>query len=363
MISALEKVQRQLGPEALVVSMRQVPGGAAWQVWRKPGVEVVALTAAEGGTLPSRESAIAARLSATDTIVGEAPGGAPAPATPVERTPDADTSLKAAAGADTPDPLARFEQALLHHGVDEALRHKLLFTCAQTLSPAALEDSRRVRSALRMQLAALLKTRSPQAMAHDRVICLVGPSGSGKTSVAAKLATHYVRDLGRTVVWICADTVRPGAIAEARAYAEALGIPLSLAYAPDELQHAVQEQAEADIILVDTSSCNPRRERDIIDLGAFLTTLPRRATYLVVPATLKERDLNDALAGFAPFQPRGLIVTKLDETGTYGNIVNLAWRSRQPMIYFSWSGRATEGLEPAQGTRLADLVCEEEHLP
>ena len=42
MMEALQEIQRELGPEAIVLSMREVPAGPLWQVWNKPGVEVVA---------------------------------------------------------------------------------------------------------------------------------------------------------------------------------------------------------------------------------------------------------------------------------------------------------------------------------
>lgn len=43
MMAALETVQKDLGPEALIVSVRQVPGGPIWQVWKNPVIEVVAV--------------------------------------------------------------------------------------------------------------------------------------------------------------------------------------------------------------------------------------------------------------------------------------------------------------------------------
>ena len=36
MKSALLQVREELGPEALILSTREVPGGAAWQVWKTP---------------------------------------------------------------------------------------------------------------------------------------------------------------------------------------------------------------------------------------------------------------------------------------------------------------------------------------
>ena len=42
MLEALQEIQKELGPDAIVLSMREIPAGPLWQVWNKPGVEVVA---------------------------------------------------------------------------------------------------------------------------------------------------------------------------------------------------------------------------------------------------------------------------------------------------------------------------------
>ena len=43
MMKALEQIKKDLGPDALVVSARQIPGGQPWQVWLKPVYEVIAV--------------------------------------------------------------------------------------------------------------------------------------------------------------------------------------------------------------------------------------------------------------------------------------------------------------------------------
>ena len=43
MLAALEQVRIELGPEAVILSVRKVLDGPAWQVWKKPIVEVVAV--------------------------------------------------------------------------------------------------------------------------------------------------------------------------------------------------------------------------------------------------------------------------------------------------------------------------------
>jgi flagellar biosynthesis protein FlhF len=254
-----------------------------------------------------------------------------------------------------PPALEGARRRLLDQGVAESLVAKIATACAESLSPRSLQDERRVRNQLHSQLEVYLRTRKGHGAAEERVICLVGMSGSGKTSTAAKLAAHHARQAGRQLAWICADTVRAGAIAEARVYTGSLGIPLRLAYTPEELAEAAQE-LEADLVLVDTPGCNPHREASVVELAALLTALPKRSTYLVAPATAREADLAQAVAALSPFGLRGLVVTKLDETVVFGDIFNLAWRSQIPLAYFTSGTRPLEDLQPASASRLVAVL-------
>ena len=142
-------------------------------------------------------------------------------------------------------------------------------------------------------------------------------------------------------------------------YTETLGLPLHMVYNSDELARVVEtelKQEKYPLILVDTPGCNPYKESSIVELGDLLTALPHRSTYLVAPATGKEADLARALAAFKAFNLKGLVVTRLDETGTYGNIYNLAWRSQLPLTYFSTGRRVPDDLQPAQGRQLVSAL-------
>ncbi|MBI3762797.1 MAG: hypothetical protein HY260_13195 [Chloroflexi bacterium] len=362
MTAALEAVQRELGPEALVISTRQVLAGPAWQVWKQPIVEVVAMVTAKAAPRGGqRKSEVGSRKSEEGEAFSDPP--------PLTSDLLPLTSYLPPL-ASLPSALAEAYRQLAAQGVAEELVRRVVASCAETLSPRALEDSARVRDHLRRELEAGLRlgadgtggdphaTRYPPPV--TRIICLVGPGGCGKTTTAAKLAAHHARTFGLKPAWVCADTIRAGAISQARAYAEILRLPLRVAYTPDELAQAVAAEADADLILVDTPGCNPRREADLIELGALLSALPERATYLVASATAKESDLNDALAAFGVFHLTGLVITKLDETGACGNVFNAACRSRLPLAYFATGPRALDDLQPARAARLVGALFGEE---
>jgi flagellar biosynthesis protein FlhF len=339
MMAALNDIQRQLGPDALVVSVRQVTDGAAWKLWKRPGVEVLAMDSAgpAPAASPAEEKTPPARAEIEPLVAGLSARLA---------RPDSPEQP-----AELPAALEAVQRRLLDQGVDEILVRKIATACAESLSPRSLQDEQRVRKQLASQLQVYLRTRPGNGVAEERVICLVGMSGSGKTSTAAKLAAYYARKDGRRIAWICADTVRAGAIAEARVYTESLGIPLRLAYTSEELAETAKE-VEADLVLVDTPGCNPHREASVIELAALLTSVPKRSTYLIAPATARATDLARAVAALSPFSLRGLVVTKLDETDRFGDIFNLAWRSQIPLAYITSGTRPLEDLQPATAGQL-----------
>ncbi len=415
-MTALEEVQRQLGPEAIIVSVQQVQAGPSWQVWRKPEVEVIAMPGKPPAALPpaapapqlqpeakTAEKAPEPRKPAAPPSAFK-PAAAPAakpgarnaaahpkarsgqrkmdPAQaealrrlteklrtmqPIDPTPppavkEEGETQESAPASSLPPALQHARHLLLEQDVDPDLIEQLTTACAEMLSPRALQDEARLRDYLKLHIAAYLRSRPAGNPTADRVVCLIGMSGSGKTSISAKLAAHYSQGLGRKVSWICADTVGAGAISEARMYTEAFGIPLHIAYTPDELETAVNDEKAADLIIIDTPGCNPYRESSVIELGDYLAAVPGRSTYLVAPATYKEKDLNKALASFRQFNLKGLVLTRMDSTATYGNVLNLAWRSQLPIVYFSTGPRIPDDLRPASPALLVSAIFGEEWM-
>jgi len=376
MLIALQKVQEELGPEAIVLSVREVPSGPVWQTWRKPDFEVVATD----GTLPATSSTSTRTASLAPEGKHSMPGaGKPATAEalqwkwePLVRS----SSLASAArgkgetksGSDCPvgsgaaaiqpeslpPPLAKAHQQLKRQGIDDALLDRMMQVCLQAVTPAMLDDEPRLRRFIELQIEAHLK-HSAQApgLVPSRILVFVGLSGSGKTRACAKLASFFTLTLGKKVTWVCADTVRASAITEANTFTETLGIPLHLAYTPEELGAIVGSVPETDIVLIDTPGCNPRREESMVELGGLLTEVPGRATYLVASATTKDEDLQQAATTLGPFNLRGLIVTKVDETSTLGNVFNLAYRSQLPILYYSTSPQIMGGLRSGSASDLA----------
>jgi flagellar biosynthesis protein FlhF len=421
MMIALETVQKDLGPEALIVSVRQVPGGPIWQVWKNPVIEVVAVQMDEnekksGAAMPQAASGKSAAAALPDkhtkswasnkkypqeakvnpvkpelsgmTIPVEIPETPVKAASEIKRSTPLDLNefiaerIKLERAAAEPKPVVHARPALTqpkkvevieedqvdsvkkvvaqlkNQGIDPELVDKIAKVCAETMPMRSLEDEGRLTDSFAQQMETCIRDQKDVAHRTPKVVFLVGSSGAGKTSTTAKLAAHYSRKLGRKVVWVCADTIRTGAIAEARNYAETMGVPLRLAYTPAELAAVVEAESTADLILIDTSACNPRNEKSMVELGGFITAIPNRAIWLVMPATGRDVDMMTLTNVMKPFQPRGLIITKMDETDMFGTAFNTASRSQIPLVYFTCGTRVVLDLVPAEVDLLTRAVFE-----
>ncbi|GAP22493.1 hypothetical protein [Leptolinea tardivitalis] len=254
--------------------------------------------------------------------------------------------------------LQKMYDQLIRQGVEVGLVKRICQLSADTLGYQTAMDDRKLVEHLRRQLEAYIKVQR-ELTTRERVVCMVGTSGAGKTSFAAKLAVRYKKELKRSVAWVCADTVRTGGIAEARAFTEAINIPMQIAYTPQECAAIIDSFHGNDLIIVDTQACNPRSEESLVEIGAFLTAIPDRSTWVVVPAIAKENDLMNTTSAFSVFNPRALVVTKLDETNSFGAVYNLGWRSQLPFAYFSCGARVLDDLIPAASARLVQSLFTE----
>jgi Flagellar GTP-binding protein len=253
--------------------------------------------------------------------------------------------------------LKKIQQQLITQDVDIQLVEGIVNVALETLSSGTLGDYENCKNSVIQLLGTELPVeKGAGAYIKKNIVCLIGASGSGKTSTIAKLALFYSQKMNRTITWVCADTIRSGAVAEARAYTDALGFNLKLVYIPEDLKELLLSAGPDDLFLVDTPGYNPCSENQMIELGALLAEMPKRCTYLVAPATTKESDLFQLAASLGIFKLSGVIITKLDETYGFGSIYNFARKNQLPLSYFVTGRDVSLNLEVADPARLTSAL-------
>ena len=117
---------------------------------------------------------------------------------------------------------------------------------------------------------------------------------------------------------------------------------------------------EKDLILIDTPGFGPKDMDAAEDLARFLAGRPEIDTHLVLTASARSADLKRVVDRFEVFRPRKLLFTKLDETGTFGPILNEAVRTGKPVSFLAAGQQIPDDLEPATADRILELALKRE---
>lgn len=181
-----------------------------------------------------------------------------------------------------------------------------------------------------------------------KVIFFVGPTGVGKTTTVAKVASKLKVEQGRRIAFLTADTYRIAAAEQLRTYANILDIPLTIVYSAMELNQGIEQLEDYDAVLVDTagfSHKSPNQKEDVKSLIQNLDSQYSSEVYLVLSATTKYKDLAEISDVYKEISDYKIIFTKLDETTTYGNILNIKLYSGAEVSYITNGQNVPDDLE------------------
>lgn len=181
-----------------------------------------------------------------------------------------------------------------------------------------------------------------------RIIFFIGPTGVGKTTTIAKIASKYKVEMGKRVAFLTADTYRIAATEQLRVYANILDAPMSVIYTLEEMNQAIENMNDYDLIFVDTAGFSHKNEAQREDMKKLLLGLDEvyeKEAYLVLSATTKYKDLIEIADTYKEITDYKLIFTKLDETSTYGNILNVKLYSGAVISYMANGQNVPDDIE------------------
>jgi flagellar biosynthesis protein FlhF len=401
MPEAVLLIRKDLGKEAVILSTRKVYVRKWMGIWRSRRIEVMA---AAGGDVPvkrfagaiSDHSAIARKnvrseqdvfhelaVSAQDSGREETTTGPQHDLTGeisslVREIQDLKGFItqKATAAAEVKNETGEHTEQhlrgiLLHELRDLGFSHEYGLTLVNnylnTQYPGAASDNKNdILQSAKEQLAGLLAQQlepvvQPEPIKKStRVALFVGPTGVGKTTTIAKLAALHVLSGKKKVGLLTTDTFRVAAVDQLKTYAGILNVPIGIIRRDEDMTSAFNQQEDRDLILIDTTGRNYRDPVYVDEMKELFRIIPVDETFLVLPMTGKISDLYGLAKAFESVQFDKFLFTKMDETSTYGAVIELLDRCRHQLSYIATGQNVPDDLEVASLQKIVNCAFGEE---
>ena len=365
MTTALRMVKDELGPEAVILSTREMKDRGELG----PMVEVTAGVGYNRPTAPVQAMKAYGREPETKKETKPEPKNEEKPAPRIE------PALKGLEGGlaeikellldltyrstlsdryRSRTSLVRLYRRLLDSEVDPSIARALIERTAD-----ANGDGHSLNGVIHDKLAGMFRIHSPFGPGpgkKTKYLALIGPSGVGKTTTLAKLAALGSVKLKKRMALISLDTIRLGAAEQIRTYARIMGLPVRVVLDRDEFLQAVELFDDVDMVLIDTPGrilSSPEERRD---LEKALGLIDRASAMLVISAATKDRDIADVIKRCDRLPTESLVISKIDETGRFGNVINNLIKYKIPVSYLTNGQKVPDDLIPATPERLADLI-------
>jgi flagellar biosynthesis protein FlhF len=351
MTTALRAIKQELGPEAVILSARslkvenRILGSA-----KKTGVEVTAAIDTYASPLSSNSVPYSGALSA-DGAAGRPPkmiytnSVRSSGKSPARRRPPATYGNRHRGRNE--NTLGDIFQYLLSQGVKRGLANDLVEVIKNENPVNRIDLKDKVISKISAGLERKRDVLRPTSRAKfgPKILAFIGPTGVGKTTALAKLAAKQAIEHNQKVAFITIDSYRIAATAELKIYGNAIGIPVKTAATPSALKAAVNAFRQHDLILVDTPGINSENPSEIENLKSHLDAIPSIEIHLLLSAGAKEADLFNTIGRLGAIPIAYLLFTKLDESTTFGNLINLLVDNQFPLSFLTNGRQVPDSIE------------------
>lgn len=357
---ALALVRRELGPDAVILQTRRIPG-PAFGLLGGSLIEVTAAAPIENAPAPA--PAPAPKKTVDDRPIRALLAGRradrerarePKPSVSAMIADDPSVAVAAASGAAGPAPHAALRRRLLAGMVPRDLCEKWLRELGAAANDVAARADAEAR--LRAILHDALGPASGLAPNGRRVVALVGPSGVGKTTTLAKIAASVNLMAGKRIAIISLDDGRLGGTSALRGYAKLLDVPFASVPAGG-LPQAIAAAGDAELVLVDTAGLSPAQPDAFGELGRRLARAGEPvAVHLCVAAATRAEELERIAHLYAPLNPGSVLITKVDEAVAIGSVFGLRARTHLPFSFVTTGPQVPDDLVLANPDVLIDLL-------
>jgi len=257
-----------------------------------------------------------------------------------------------------PENLLLLYQQMKFSGLEEKFSRRLVLEAQKNISENDLENFAYVKIFLARMLMKIIKiTRGLEELkTSQRIVALLGPTGVGKTTTVAKIASEQMIKYKRKVALISVDSNGSYSSDNIRLHAKKINAPFSIVKDKNELNRLLNSYKDFDSIIIDSAGYSQRNDKKLFEMRDIFEERGRIHNSLVLSATIKDSDMNEVTRKFGCMPIDSIIFTKLDESATYGSLFNHAIRFKKPLSYLTLGQKIPEDLEIASRERLVDLL-------
>ena len=374
MKEALQQVKTEFGDEAVILKSEKVMKGGVFDLLKREMVEVTAAAEDEVDTISTAGPDFAQQLDSNATQQREA-----------ERErhsryelemlkdemrslrqgfADMSTQLKYSKMPSMPRELSQAYTRLEQSGLEKRWVQDMIGQALVELTANELVSSPDIDRFLEMQVSGVFAAPAPvkPLPRHRTTIAFVGPAGAGKTTTLLKLATHPKLYGKQQVGIISMDTRRLAAIEQIRTFTRISGIPLEVVYNVEQMRIAQQRLQAMNIVLVDTSGCNPRDEKTLDMLHKFMDQADCQEVHLVLSATTRDRELSFICDKFRTVPYSHLLFTHADEAMQYGTMANIARHAAKPIRFIGSGPSIPEDVRIVKAREITERILHPEQM-
>ncbi len=254
--------------------------------------------------------------------------------------------------------LQALQRRLLDYGISTETVHTITTFAKETLTLEDISDPFKQQHFVQKTVAELLHEGADIFSKEKRQhrIALVGPTGVGKTTTLAKIAADFLTTHSSKIGFITIDTYRIAAVEQLKVYGDIMDIPVEVVLNPDQMEQALLNMRDKDLILIDTAGRSPKDGLCIEELATFLRSDFSIQKHLVLSATTREQELFDAIDRFSILGLDYTIITKIDECVNLGLLLDIQIREKIPFSYITNGQRVPEDIIEASRETLTELI-------
>lgn len=385
MRQALKLIREELGPDAVILSNKRIPGG----------VEILTTQDYDERVFDQRKDSMLAEQQATSrpseshvssASVQTPPGGQSQGPLDVtfetllnqhlqsKQTRSPDEDLMAAMRSeienlrlllkDQMDHMTRenwgvrnpVEAAVLqrfeHHRISAKVAGKIARQVAQHTT---IEEGWQAAMAIFKKQIPIAET----GKFNQGVVALLGPTGAGKTTTLAKLAVRFALSHSRDeLALVTTDKYRLAAYEQLKALGRILDVPVRLVDEQTSLNKVLRSLRDKSLVLIDTAgfqNVHDERQQQIDALESANVVIKK---LLLLPCTNQDSTLRAAYKLVEQCGIDACVLSKTDETMSFGEVFSLVVEKALPVAYISNGQCIPDDLENAQADRLIRLLFE-----